>query len=160
MDKNKNKAFNMSLKYLGYKMRTEKEVRDYLLRKKFSEEDILDTINKLIEYKYINDYEYTEFYIRDKYNFFNQGRYKIINDLIRKGIPKNIVFEKVENFFDEEKEIEKIKKLYYKKNPSNKELTDKDLHSICNFILRKGFPGRLVSKVVFQLSNESKSHDS
>lgn len=155
MDKNKDKAMSMALRYLGYKMRTEKEIKEYLLRKKISEADISYTINKLKEYKYINDSEFTEFWIRDRYNFSNQGRYKIKSDLMRKGISKDIIDEKIESFFDREKETEKIKEIYLKKNPDNEKLSDKELFSLCNFILRKGFPGSLVRSVVFQLHKES-----
>lgn len=154
---NKNKAMSMSLRYLGYKMRTEKEIKEYLLRKNFSEEDIAYTVERLKEYKYINDEEFTEFWIRDRYNFFNQGRYRIKNDLINKGINKNLIDEKISNFFDEEKEIVKIKELYFKKNKNNCKLSDKEINSICNFLLRKGFTGSLVKKVVFQMQRESKN---
>ena len=160
MDKNKDKAMSMALRYLGYKMRTEKEIKEYLFRKKFSETDISYTLEKLKEYKYINDSEFTEFWIRDRYNFSNQGRYKIKNDLMKKGISREIIDEKVESFFDVEKERKKIEEIYFKKNSKNKKLTDKELISICNFILRKGFPGSLVRSVILRLHKESKSDHS
>ncbi len=155
IDRNKEKALNISLRYLGYKMRTEKEIKNYLHRKEFSDEDITYVINKLIDYNYLNDIEYTELWIRDKYNFSNQGRYRIKIDLLKKGVPKEIIEEKIENFFNEKKEKEKIVELYYKKNSDNHKLDPKELNKICNFILRKGFPGSLVKRTVFQLQNKS-----
>ena len=154
-DRNKDKALNMSLRYLGYKMRTEKEIKNYLHRKEFSDEDITYVINKLIDYNYINDIEYTELWIRDKYNFSNHGRYRIKTDLLKKGLSKEIIEEKIDNFFNEAKEKEKIKQLYFKKNPDNHKLEPKQLNTICNYILRRGFPGGLVRKTVYNLQNKS-----
>lgn len=155
MDKKKEKAMSMSLKYLGYKMRTGKEIKEYLLRKKISEEDILYTLEKLIEFKYINDDEYAEFWIRDRYNFSGHGPYRIKRDLQLKGISGDIIDEKVNNFFDEEKIINKIHELYYKKNSENQKLSDKQLLSLCNFLLRRGFPGNLIKKVIFNLNKNN-----
>jgi len=160
MDKNKDRAMSMALKYLGYKMRTEKEIKDYLLRKKISEADISYTTEKLKEYKYINDSEFAEFWIRDKYNFSNQGRYKIKNDLLKKGVSKDLIDEKINSFFSFEKEREKIIQIYLKKNPKKEKLSDKELLSVCNFILRKGFPGSLVRSVILKLHKESEGYHS
>lgn len=160
MDRSKDKALSLSLRYLGYKMRTEKEIIDYLHRKKISDEDISYVIEKLKEYNYINDIEYTELWIRDRYKFLNQGKYRIKNDLLRKGVAKEIIEEKISSFFDEEKEREMIKYLYFKKNSDNHKLTQKELNSICNYILRKGFPGGLIRKTVFRIHNNSEMNQS
>lgn len=145
----------MSLRYLNFKMRTEKEIKEYLHRKDFSDEDISYALNKLIEYKYINDFEFAELWVRDRYRLLNHGRYRIKNDLIKKGVSKEIIDEKINNFFSEENEENKIEELYYKKNPKNHKLTPKELNSICNYIFRKGFPGGLVRKTVFKIHNRS-----
>ena len=52
------KAQNTALKFLGYKMRTEKELLDKLIKEQYSEEIIARVMEFLIKYDYINDREY------------------------------------------------------------------------------------------------------
>lgn len=51
-------AFNKALKFLSYRQRSTKEVYDYLKKKEYSEESINETIQKLNEYKFLNDEEF------------------------------------------------------------------------------------------------------
>ena len=101
---NKGQAFAKAIKYLGYKMRTKKEISDYLYKKNFSNMEIDETISKLIDYNLIDDREYARFWISDRFNFFNQGRFKLTGDLLKKGISKEIIAEELHSFFTEEKE--------------------------------------------------------
>ncbi len=148
MDNSKDKALNKALKYLGYKMRTKKEIYEYLLRKNFSEEDILYAVRRLEELKYLDDNEYANFWIKDRFNFFNQGKYRIRQDLLRKGIDKDLIDSKIDNFFTEELEYKKVRELYLKKRKTQGKLSQKEYASIYNFLIRRGFTASLVGKVL------------
>lgn len=148
MDNSKEKAFNRSLRYLGYRMRTRKEIYEYLLRKNFSEEDILYALDRLEEYKFIDDEEFAEYWIRDRFNIYNQGKFRIRRDLLRKGIDRDLVDEKIDEFFTYEIEKEKIIQLYLKKNPQEEKLDEKKYSSLYNYLIRRGFTASLVSKIL------------
>lgn len=148
MDNAKDKALNRALKYLGYKMRTKNEVYEYLLRKNFSEEDVLYAVQRLEELKYLDDSEYANFWIKDRFNFFNQGKYKIRQDLLKKGIEKDLVDNKIDDFFTEELEYKKIQELYFKKRKNKEKLSQKEYASIYNFLIRRGFTANLVGRVL------------
>lgn len=119
-----NKAKNKALKYLGYKMRSEKQVREKLLESEFPEIIINKVLLMLKKYDYINDEEYAKAFIKDKMNLKGYGSFKISYELKMQGIGEDI-FKKYledEDFVNEqekaiallEKKIRKIEKIDYK----------------------------------------------
>lgn len=90
------------LNFLSYRPRSKKEVLDYLAKKiavksdiKFAqakESDlILQVIKKLQKYKYINDLEFTKWWIKSRVKISPKGPTAIKAELMKKGIDKNII---------------------------------------------------------------------
>lgn len=86
-------AYNLALKYLSIKMRSKKEVVEYLEKKDISKDNIKGIIERLEKNNFINDRKYTEAYIKDQINLSNNGPYKIKNNLINLGIKENVIDE-------------------------------------------------------------------
>ena len=63
VESNEKIAFNMAVKYVSSKLKTEKQMRDYLYKKEFKKQTIVPVIDKLKEYGVIDDYTYAESYI-------------------------------------------------------------------------------------------------
>lgn len=84
--------YNKVIKYIGIRLRSKKEITDYLKKMDLSIEVIDDILNKLITNKYIDDERFSQAYIKDKYNFSNNGPYKIINELVKLGIDKDMAY--------------------------------------------------------------------
>ena len=61
-------AYDLALKYLKTKMRSTKEIREYLIKKDFKTEYIDKAIELLEKQKYLNDDFYCEAYINDRIN--------------------------------------------------------------------------------------------
>lgn len=93
-----------TLKYLGYRPRSEKEIRDYLKKKiaKIADpillqnaETIISTlIAKLKSQKFLNDEEFAQMWARSRMEFGQKGRQLIKMELQQKGISPEII-EKV-----------------------------------------------------------------
>lgn len=119
-----NKAKNKALKYLGYKMRSEKQVREKLLEDEFPEIIIKKVLLMLKKYNYIDDEEYAKAFIKDKMNIKGYGAFKISYELKMQGIPEDIFKKYLEDdgFVNEqekaiallEKKIRRIEKIDYK----------------------------------------------
>lgn len=103
-----------ALKWLAGKMRTEHEVRQRLLKKGFQEDEVQETIDYLKGYRYLDDDNYTEAYIRDKCRFSPSGRYKLYQALRLKGIDKARIQMALQSEFPEETEKELAYKLALK----------------------------------------------
>ena len=110
--------YNKVIKYIGIRLRSKKEITDYLKKMDLSTEVVDDILNKLITNKYIDDERFSQAYIKDKYNFSNNGPYKIINELVKLGIDKDIAYTYTFDIITNEEE--KINKLINKYVKSDK----------------------------------------
>ncbi|MGE5041549.1 MAG: regulatory protein RecX [Candidatus Levyibacteriota bacterium] len=109
------KAFNIALRYLNIRIRSVKELKDYLLRKKFTPEVIDAVIQRLVGLKFLNDEAFGESFIRGKQH---KGKSKLIirHELKQKGIDESLIHELTQSAKDDQeiaKEfIEKKKRIY------------------------------------------------
>ena len=83
-------AFDKAASYLALKPRTEAEIRNYLKNKEYSPSEIDDGIEKLREYGYLNDVEYSCSYIRQA-AARGWGRLKMELALTEKGVSRSDV---------------------------------------------------------------------
>jgi len=98
------KHFDATLNYLSYRPRSQKEVEDYLIKRiskkeniKFSQakdSDIIsEIVGKLKKYKYLNDIEFSKWWISSRSNSRPRGIIVIKSELIQKGINREIIEE-------------------------------------------------------------------
>ena len=109
-------AYSMALKYLGVKMRSIKEVKNYLTKKDVSSSTIDDVISRLIREGYLNDSVYASSYVNDRIALSNDGPLKVRKSLEELGVDSDSISNAL-LVFNDEVELEKIKKLGYEKLP-------------------------------------------
>lgn len=112
------KSYYESIKYINKKLRSEKEVREYLIKKEISNDIINNTLKKLKETGYINNEMYLKAYISDQINLSNNGPKKIIKNLIKLGLNEEDIYDKV-NDINESIWNDKIEKYIEKKIKTN-----------------------------------------
>lgn len=95
------RALNKAGEYIGGGRKTQKQAEDYLAKKGFDEEIISRVMERLKEYRYINDYEYARDYIQQH---SIKGGQAIRYSLLHKGISKEII-DKTLSERDEHDEI-------------------------------------------------------
>ena len=86
------KNYNDCLRYIQSRLRSQKEIEEYLKRKKVHEDQIPIIVHRLIEHDFINDERYCRCFINDKLKFSSQGEYRIISDLRKNGIDEEMIF--------------------------------------------------------------------
>ena len=84
------------LKFLNFRPRSEKEIRDYLKKKieKFPDSDssVIDLIvHKLKQQKFLNDAEFAKMWIRSRTEYKPKGERFIRMELKQKGIDKELI---------------------------------------------------------------------
>ncbi|MDI6604849.1 MAG: RecX family transcriptional regulator [Thermoanaerobacteraceae bacterium] len=136
----KRKAENTAVKFLSYKMRTEKELQEKLKSKDFPDDIINDIIFKFKELKYIDDRYYAELYIEEKKEQLH-SKYRIFSELKVKGIDTIIISDVLEDKYPDELEI--IKRILYKKLK-----TSNDIVKIKAYLYRNGFKIDDINKVL------------
>lgn len=144
-------AYDLVLNYLKVKMRSKKEIKDYLLKKEIGEELIDNAIKKLEEQGYLNDISYVRAFINDKINLSNDGPYKIKEQLIKLGINEEVILKELEVFdkYLEQTRIEKLidKQIKINHNKGELLLKKKMLDYLVNLGYSKGVVISLVDKV-------------
>lgn len=139
---------NSALKIIERSYKTEKEVRERLLLKGYEEKHIENSIQFLKEYKFLNDEYYVEAFIRDKLS--SKGSARIKQDLIKKGISRDIIEEKIEGI-DKSSEKDTAKELAEKKLRVIRK-SENDTYKISGklyrFLISKGYTYDIVKEVV------------
>ncbi len=146
--------YNLTLRFLSYRPRSEKEVIDYLLAKSKKAENLTpqiieDILKKLKEYKFINDFEFAKFWIEQRSKFKRKPIRVIEYELSQKGISRDIVEEILIGFDVKDLDLENAKKLASKKLDFYRNLDPKKRREkVTGFLLRRGFNYDIVKKIM------------
>lgn len=146
------KAQNTALKFLGYKMRTEKEVLDKLIKEQYSEEIIARVMEFLIKYDYINDREYCRRYIKETLKLRPKGIYMIKSELKAKGIDEDTADEALEEAQIDELVVAEM--LLEKKYEGFAEMDQKELTRVYGYLQRRGFSFGIIKEAVAELAEK------
>jgi len=111
-------AYSLCLDYLKTKMRSKKEIKEYLLKKEVKEEFINNAIDILSNQGYLNDEVYCKAFINDRINLSSDGPFKIKENLLKLGIDEQIIQKNI-TIFNSELELERIRKLIDKHIKTN-----------------------------------------
>ena len=96
-DNYKASIYDSAIRYIGIRMRSIKEVKEYLNKKKYDNKDIESVVNKLIEQGLLNDKKFAISYVNDKIYLTKSGPDKIKNELIKLGINENDIHNAFNN---------------------------------------------------------------
>lgn len=94
----------LSFKCLSYRPRSEKEVKDYLTKKRAPNDIIARVLTFLKEKKFLDDVEFTKWWIEQRNQFRSKGSEILKFELKQKGISAAII----QKFYTKSSEIQKI----------------------------------------------------
>ncbi|MFH1832629.1 MAG: regulatory protein RecX [Candidatus Levyibacteriota bacterium] len=134
------REYNSALKFLSYRPRSEQEIREKLKSKKAPEEIIEKIISKLKEHKFLDDAEFTRWWIESRTNFKPRSMRLIKIELKGKGIADDIIDEIFNFQFSIFNETEMAKKLIRKKIKKYQTLPKLEIYQkLGRFLASKGF---------------------
>jgi len=123
---------------LNYRSRSEKELRERLEKKGFSENHISITLRHLKESGYLDDHALALDLKRQAFDNKLLGHNSAKRFLLNRGVPDEIIDETLE--YDEETETNKIKKLIEKKLRTTGNYPDKKKEKrLWDILARKGY---------------------
>jgi len=147
------KFYNKALKFLSYRPRSEKEIRDKLKRKKVSEEIINKIISRLKENNFINDEEFVKWWIEQRTTFKPRSVRLIKIELKQKGIGQELIEETIGHLPSTIDDLESAKKLIEKRLPRYKNLSrDEKFQKIARFLSSKGFSYDIIKEIFKEIS--------
>ncbi len=144
------KVYNKALRFLSYRPRSEKEVRDNLLRKKASSQIVEQVIAKLKEQRFLNDEEFVKWWVEQRTTFKPRSMRIIKIELKQKGIPQEIIEKVVHSSqFIVHSDLEQAKKLVQKKIHRYKDFSKQELYKkLGGFLASKGFSWDVIKKSI------------
>lgn len=137
------KALEYALRAAGYRMMSEKELKDKLLKKGFEEEDIEYAVEKVRSYGGLDDEGYAAS-LAAAYKNKGCGRQYVAAKLREKGISDDIKSEILEDF---EPDYDKMRSFIASKL-KNKQPDRKELGKISAALYRKGFSWEEIRKAL------------
>ena len=147
--------YDVSLKYLNHHVISIMGMKNYLLRKKYDEKDIDNTIDKLKEQGYLNDDYYAKCYINDHVNLSNDGPYKMIKHLEDNDISSNIYAKYLSKFND--LWYERINKYINKALKSNKKSSYFFKSKMLVNLVNLGYDKEMINEVLSKVSIDNLS---
>lgn len=143
------KAYNQAIQFLSFRMRSMKEVHDYLSDKGIDEGVIEEVIRRLRERKYINDEEFTALYVKTQLNTTDKGPIILKEALRKKGITDIMIEEIVDKHYLPEIQLEKAISLCHKHKRKGKTLSSIQLkNNLQQMLVRKGYTKEIISKAM------------
>lgn len=140
-------VFNNILRFATLRPRSEKEILDWLRKKKIDEKVQRRVLLKLKRLELVNDEKFTQWWVDQRIQFKSKSMKELVFELRNKGVEKNLI-EKV-IFESDVNEISSAKKLvqknWYKWRNLNKIIVRK---KISDFLLRKGYSWDTIREIL------------
>ncbi len=126
-------AKEKAVRYLVLQLRTEEEIRNKLRKLNVEEKIIVDVTEYLKSIGYIDDSKYIDAYLRQCLSIPKYSKYEIRMKLLQKGIDKNLLADKLNEFDSYNYEKALINKLLNGKLKNMEPLKQKA------YLYRRGF---------------------
>ena len=133
-DNNNYDIYNKCVKYIGVRLRSTNEIKEFMQRKNVDNNLIEETIQKLTKNKLLDDEIFTKAFIKDKLNFTTMGPYRIEQELKKHHIDTSIINKYIYDIdydFLEEKINKQIQKII-KSNKNKPNLKNKIYTNLIN----------------------------
>ncbi len=142
------KFYDRVLRFLSYRPRSEKELQYWFKRKKVGSETQKLIEKKLRQYKYLDDQEFTRWWIEQRMTFRPFGKRRLSLELRQKGISKEIIEEQLGSLKNEDLS-QLAEKLAKKKLKALKGLPYFEARTkLTAFLARRGFRWEIIKEVV------------
>ena len=142
-------AYYKALKYLNVKMRSEIEIRRYLLKYEIDDNTIKLVIERLKKEGYLNEKKYAEAYVNDSINLTSDGPLKIKQALLKNKISINYIDEYL-SLYSDDFWIERINAIiskYARINNHSEAIFKKNMYSK---LLLLGYEGEMINNCLHE----------
>lgn len=150
------RALQQALLFLSYRVRSEKEIRQNLLKHEFSEEVIETTLEKLRENNLANDNEFARAWVENRNTFRPRSRRALTMELRQKGLDEETVQAAVSDVDEQalayesaQKRVNRLKSLEW--GDFRKKMSE--------YLARRGFPYSVIAPVVTRIWNEAHAEE-
>lgn len=144
------KAYALALRYLAVRLRSRREILDYLKRKECEEQDIEAALERLEGLGLVDDVKFAQAWIADRMAVRPRSRMRLSQELMAKGVARddiNVALEELEP----EREIETLKALIIRKSRSGYA----DEKKLQGYLQRQGYRWSLIKEALDEINAEN-----
>ena len=134
-------AFDKSIDMLSRGMKTKKQIDDYLIKKGYLPKVREYVLEKLCEYRYIDDGNYADLYV--KMTSKNKGKRAISYELRQKGVDEGLIQESLGQIESEYDACLAVATKYLK----NRKIDEKTKEKLYRHLLGRGFEYEVIGSV-------------
>jgi regulatory protein len=147
----------MALRYLAARARTTHEVRQKLRQVPFSEPVVEQVVERLRTLGYLDDRAYAQAYVESRLTRQGYGPQRIRRELLHRGIPAPVAEAVLATLAPSDDVAATARHLAEQRweRLRGEPNVQKRRRKLADYLLRRGFPGELVQKVVAQVSRLS-----
>ncbi|KMY53097.1 recombinase RecX [Bacillus sp. FJAT-27231] len=153
------KGLNMAIHFLSVRMRSEKEVREFLAKKEIEQEAIEEIVHQLYRMSYLDDREFAKAYTNTQVNTSDKGPKLIERELKEKGI-NDFLIEEALTTFEADLQIEKAGKLAEKyRQKYRKESPVVQKQKMEQSLMRKGYDWGIIQEAIAGSETEEQEEE-
>ncbi len=143
------KTLDKSVRFLSYRPRSEKEIRDYLKKKKVLPKLVIWVMKKLKGQRLLDDQAFAEWWVEQRSSFRPRGARALRVELRQKGIDQEMIEETVSRLV---KELPLARKVAQKKMRVYRRLEGREFREkMAAFLGRRGFSWETIKKVLAEM---------
>ena len=152
-------ARETAMGYLGYGARTEREVRQKLIRSGFDDNVAEDTVARLRELGYLDDAAYARSYAQARFRNRGYGPGRLRSDLMRRGIAAALIDAVLDDLTEQEDMLEAARRHAEKRWPRLAAEPDarKRRKKLSDYLVRRGFSYDIARSIIDDSENQHAS---
>lgn len=147
------KSYSLALNYLSFRMRTKKEMYDYLKDKEVDDHDIPDIMDKLINEGLLDDRQFTDAFVNTRISTSSKGPQLVKRELIQKGVSTQIAEEAMEKYTYEIQYEKAIKWIEKRLRTTKRDSFRKQHQKMRANLMQKGFSTNIINDVLAEVQN-------
>ena len=136
-------AMTRALNFLGYRARSEWEVRERLRRYGYGEETVEGVVVRLEELGYLDDEDFARLVAREKARRY--GPRRVSAELWKSGVDPELAKKVIEEEFDTRSEIEEARSTAARRY--NRGGSDAEARRVYGFLVRRGYSAEVCAEV-------------
>ena len=154
----KKKSLEYAFWLLGRRAYTQKQIREKLESKEFGSQDIESTVERLINLKFLDDFEFAKNYVRQSTLGKPKGKYRLKIELSRKGVDKELIEQALTEELSGEEDLASQALARYGKKFAKLD-RQKRYEKSMRFLLGRGFSYDVAKKAVATQSSNVKAQN-
>jgi regulatory protein len=143
----RSKGYGLALRYLGFRSRSRREMRDYLLGKGIETDDVEDVIARLEKAKLIDDQAFATSWVATRQSLRPRSKRVLEQELLVKGVSRDDIAGALSGL-DADEELETLVRLAERKQqlPQYRER-----EKLMGYLSRQGYEYGLIKKALERL---------